>query len=226
GELSEAANGDLDPPELVLKISADRPDLPIYDFLTFTLIARNEGGVAAEDIRINAPFIDYQTLTATGIESVTHGVFYNWTGNWDIERLEPGEEAILEIQTFVLSNQPTFRYFSVFEQFPADFDNGNNSILLNLPYTGVVTDGSESLQRTNADFSARPSAASVQLNFNNSTSGQTDIVLFELSGRLVNRMATPLFKGEQRVEMPVGNLPKGIYVVRRLDTGESRKVVF
>lgn len=226
GDLSEVAIGSNDAPDLVMKISADRPDLPLYDFLTFTLIVRNEGGVAAENIRINAPFIDYQTLTATGEESVSHGIFYNWTGDWDIERLEAGEEAVLTIRTFVLSDQPTFRYFSVFEQFPADFDNSNNSILLNLPFTGLQTSGGIEMlnQEITTDFEAQTNGTFLQLQFDNKSTSNADLQLFNMNGKLVKKQHTSFFAGPQTIEMEVMDLPKGIYVLRRSDNGASKKV--
>lgn len=226
GDLSEVATGNTNAPDLVMKISADRPDLPLYDFLTFTLIVRNEGVVAAENIRINAPFIDYQTLTATGEESISHGVFYNWTGNWDIERLEAGEEAFLTIRTFVLSDQPTFRYFSVFEQFPADFDNGNNSILLNLPYAGVVTGEEERLSLMSSattDFQVQSEHDYIYIQLDNPQAGQVDFTLYDLQGQLVKRELVVLYKGLQQVKMGVAHLPRGIYIVQRGDTGVSQK---
>lgn len=230
GDLSEVTEDELNEyPDLSISIHANRPDLPLYGFLTFTLMIENKGRVAAEDIHINAPFIDYQTLTGTGNESVTKGEFYNWTGEWLIDRLGPREIATLTIQVFVLVDHPTSRYFSVYEQTPADLNETDNSVLLYLPYTGVWTDETTALRSippTHAITDARATGTGIHLDLDNTHAGETTVALLDVSGRLVQQQDIAFAKGKTRVSFGGDGLPRGLYIVQRMDTGESRKVWF
>lgn len=215
-------------PDLTVHVTADRGDLPLYDFLTFTVQLTNEGKVTAQDISVNAPFIDYQTLTATNEESVTHGQYYNWTGNWNIDSLAIGETAELTIKTFVLSEQPTTRFISIFEQTPADFDDSNNTFVLSLPLGNGQIPSVNIAPLTTTTFlnnTIQVLNDILQINLL-STNHLSDLfTIYDVEGKFIKQQRFDLSKGTQQLNWEVAELPRGAYILQQSGSGESWKFI-
>lgn len=214
-------------PDLQLEVTTDRNDLPIYDFLTFEVTLTNNGKGTAKNILIHAPFVDYQTLTATEEQNTTHGIYYNWTGDWSIDSLSVGESATLSLKTFVLSNEPTTRLIKVTEQMPVDFDNIDNSILLNLPTGQGSVEGLNVLPLKNNPTlpSTQIIENQIQIQLMNTKAQLTTFSIYDVNGKLMLQQDFSLQEGQQLLDWNIGQLPTGTYILQEVGTNNSWKFI-
>ncbi len=117
-----------DKPDLELTMSVDKPNLPIYDHITFTVKITNKGTVAANNVTVSAPFNTEGHLVHSALNDgrvlATKGTFQYWNPQiWTIGTLAAGESATLTYVTFSLSREPITVFAEVKTQTPDDLDS-------------------------------------------------------------------------------------------------------
>jgi uncharacterized repeat protein (TIGR01451 family) len=117
-----------DKPDLELTMSVDKPHLPIYDHITFTVRISNRGTVAANNITVSAPINTEGHLVHSALNDgrvlATKGTFQYWNPQiWTVGTLAAGESATLTYVTFSLSRNPITVFAEVKTQSPDDADS-------------------------------------------------------------------------------------------------------
>lgn len=137
-------------PDLSLMLSADRTDLPLYDYFNFIVTIKNTGGADAHGIKASVPFFDAQIVRANSAEA-TKGRYSTYYEIWSIDTLKAGDSATLRVRAFVNATPPLSRFAQIVAQNEEDLDSkpDNNTTstpqeddeaLLNLPDVNNVTD--------------------------------------------------------------------------------------
>lgn len=119
-------------PDLSLTLSADRTDLPLYDYFNFIVTIKNMGGADAHGIKASVPFFDAQLVRANSSEA-TKGRYSTFYETWSIDTLKAGDSATLRVRTFVNSTTPLSRFAQIVAQDEEDFDSKSNNNTTNTP---------------------------------------------------------------------------------------------
>jgi uncharacterized repeat protein (TIGR01451 family) len=117
-----------DKPDLELTMSVDKPHLPIYDHITFTVKITNKGTVAANNITISVPINTEGHLVHSALNDgrvlATKGTFQYWNPQtWTVGTLAAAESATLTYVTFSLKRDPITVFAEVKTQSPDDADS-------------------------------------------------------------------------------------------------------
>lgn len=137
-------------PDLSLTLSADRTDLPLYDYFNFIVTIKNTGGADAHGIKASVPFFDAQIVRANSSEA-TKGRYSTYYETWSIDTLKAGDSATLRVRAFVNATTPLSRFAQITAQNEEDLDSKPNNnttrtpqeddeAVLNLPDVNNVTD--------------------------------------------------------------------------------------
>jgi hypothetical protein len=137
-------------PDLSLTLSADRTDLPLYDYFNFIVTIKNTGGTDAHGIKASVPFFDAQIVRANSSEA-SKGIYSTYYETWSIDTLKAGDSATLRVRAFVNATTPLSRFAQIIAQNEEDLDSKpnnnttrtpqeNDEALLNLPDVNNVTD--------------------------------------------------------------------------------------
>jgi uncharacterized repeat protein (TIGR01451 family) len=115
-------------PDLELTMSVDKPNLPIYSDITFTVKISNKGTAAANNINVSVPINTEGALvhstTNDGKQLATKGTFQYWNPQvWTVGSLAVGETATLTYTTFSLKRDPITIFAEVKTQSPEDLDS-------------------------------------------------------------------------------------------------------
>jgi uncharacterized repeat protein (TIGR01451 family) len=117
-----------DKPDLELTMSVDKPHLPIFDHITFTVKIVNKGTVAANNVIVSAPINTEGHMVHSALNDgrvlATKGTFQYWNPQiWTIGILAAGESATLTYVTFSLKRDPITVFAEVKTQSPEDADS-------------------------------------------------------------------------------------------------------
>ncbi len=133
-------NGNLVTVDLELDLSANPIDPPINTNTELTLVATNTSNVDASKIIIDFPIPDGYSF----VGSNTSLGFFNAfpSGVWNIPKLQAGQSAILTVNLFALSDDPTTVFAQVIAQAEDDLDStpNNNNCLNTIPLCTVTED--------------------------------------------------------------------------------------
>ncbi len=115
-------------PDLELTMSVDKPTLPIYDHITFTVKIANKGTAAANNVTVSVPINTEGALVHSalndGRQLATKGTFQYWNPQlWTVGTLGIGETATLTYTTFSLKRDPITIFAEVKTQTPEDLDS-------------------------------------------------------------------------------------------------------
>jgi uncharacterized repeat protein (TIGR01451 family) len=115
-------------PDLELTMSVDKPNLPIYDHITFTVKIANRGTAAANNITVSVPINTEGALVHSALNDgrvlATKGSFTYWNPQiWTVGTLAAGESATLTYVTFSLKRDPITIFAEVKTQSPDDKDS-------------------------------------------------------------------------------------------------------
>ncbi len=115
-------------PDLELTMSVDKPNLPIYDHITFTVKITNKGTAAANNITVSVPINTEGALVHSALNDgrvlATKGTFQYWNPQiWTVGTLAAGESATLTYVTFSLKRDPITIFAEVKTQTPDDKDS-------------------------------------------------------------------------------------------------------
>ncbi|MEM1321371.1 MAG: Ig-like domain-containing protein [Bacteroidota bacterium] len=116
-----------DKTDLQLSLSLDNTALTIYQNRTYTLALSNTSAVPAENILVNFPSPADMAYVS---QTVSEGLYFNWTGEWRINSLGAGQSATLELTLFTLRGTGNIvAYAQVESASPEDVDStpGNGS---------------------------------------------------------------------------------------------------
>lgn len=233
--------------DLELSLRAEPANPALWQYAVLTLILKNNGAVAARDIRV-----DFMNQSDPAIWSrlayvnanAPQGTTYNsWYGYWDIPVLQPGESRTLQYTLFtkVAEIIPVFAQVAQTPTPDADSAPGNNPnhaqateddeafLLIRVVPNGNqhrqrTTPGETTLYNEHLEMAAHPNPAttSVLLRIDGGAGESAQLRLVDVLGRAVFTQQL-LLEGITNCELNLQNYPAGPYALHLL--GENGKKV-
>ncbi len=107
--------------DLSLSLAVDNANYNIFENVTYTLTATNEGSATANNIVISFPLPNGLVYTD---HSTTNGDYQNWSGDWMIDAIAAGQSATLELILYTLvENEEITNYAQVTSMANGDADS-------------------------------------------------------------------------------------------------------
>ena len=140
GQPSTVGGGDGSMANLNLNIEVDSRLYNIFEEVDYTVTLSNDGGTTSNNIIVSAPNPNGTVFTRS---STTAGNYEQFTGEWSISSLAPGETAVLNLTLFTLvENVDITHVVTVIAADELDSDFTNNSDFVTIqPFSngGVAT---------------------------------------------------------------------------------------
>ncbi len=213
-----------DSSDLELSISVDNEDYAAFNNFIYTITITNKGPGAASNIFVDAPLPDSLAFTS---KAASIGDWNNFFQFWFIPYLESGASHTLKLNLFTLSRETPISFFvqvqSVDQGDPDSVPNNNTTGVPAEDDEAVFTFGpSNSSNAPNSSTYSRtlifgasvypvPANDIVHINLSSEIDMQSDLILLDWSGKVVNTSRLDLSKGRNQISLPIDDLTDGIY---------------
>ena len=131
--------------DLSLDIAVDDARVDRYAYATFTLTLRNSGDAEARDVAVSFPKPDDYAYVDADADA---GKYYDWTGEWSVGTVRPGQAIELEVELYALTDDRRVAFAEVASARGGDPDsapgNGNGAKAREDDEALVVVNGSAS----------------------------------------------------------------------------------
>jgi len=214
--------------DLELSLATDVIEFEQYEYINYTLTLENNGTVSAHDIAI-----DFELPEGTAYSShiASAGNYSSWFGEWTIDQLSAGQSVILQLKTFVVTEEASvFAFAQVAEVDEADVDStpGNNA-------TGVPAEDDETALALQAhdrsdhdqiqialdqnrflvleNIFPNPASNDLTLQVSASVNSGLPIRIYNGAGEMKEAYSIELVEGFNQVRLDISGLPSGIYTI-------------
>ncbi|MGB0931055.1 MAG: CARDB domain-containing protein [Chitinophagales bacterium] len=223
--------------DIELQYTADREIYRQWERVNYTLTATNIGTETATNLVISDPIPFGMAFTS---KTVSTGTYNLWTQTWTIPELEAGETATLDLALFTLLNDAQIVKFAQVKSLDqTDIDSTPNNNSTTVPNEDDETavsitpinfgggSGKDVLENPIAQagtlklYNLFPVPADDHINLVFGTNGfQVNVLLYDVNGRLLKRKSLKVNRGENALQLEVGDLASGFYTIS-LETPEG-----
>jgi len=106
--------------DLELSMTSDLSSINIYEHVTFRLELKNAGSQGASGVSVAFPKPADYAFTSSDI---SRGSYSDWTGNWKVGDVAPGQTVVAEISLFSLTGDARTAFAEVSDADQADSDS-------------------------------------------------------------------------------------------------------
>ena len=215
--------------DIELEYTVDEPTYRQWQRVDYTLTATNNGTETATNLVISDPIPFGMAFTS---KVASKGTYNLWFQTWTIPELAAGETATLDLTLFTLINDATivkFAQVKSLDQMDIDSTPDNNSTTIpqeddetavSITPIGGSGGGKNALDNPIDQAGALklynlfPVPANDHLNVVFGTGGfQVNVLLYDVNGRLLERKSLRVNRGENALQLEVGHLSAGFYIV-------------
>lgn len=212
--------------DLELSISANKPTFRQYENVTYTVVLKNQGPAAATGIRVAAELPTGMVHTFSNATKGSYNLFFE---SWEIPTLAAGETATLTLTFFTLvgdGNLPNFVQVTTASQDDIDSTPNNNPTTVpNEDDEAAVTimanlqpdDPDKSLVKKASAFSnvyPQPAANQVTFELQLEKELNTNIRIFDATGKVLETRPVNLVAGFNQVPLNVSGYSSGAYYIQ------------
>lgn len=238
---NEACVGNSGMVDLSLVMSIDKPNFVIYETVTLSITLRNDGDVAARNIKVL--LAGYDDNLAYANHTLSSGNYIDWEGDWQIEELGIGEATTLNLGLFTLQDSVPYTIFAqIADASPLDSDSSpaNNVDLIPVEDDEAVVSiiPSNNLNGNTAEFrniaektpnmavqQLLPNPATTALNVRTFSKKEAIIKVKVLNpqGQILIQQEEKMKEGVNFTRIPIDFLPSGIYFLLLEGSGHRPK---
>ena len=216
--------------DLQLTQTAAQTTFSIYEHVLFTVTLTNNGPETATGITVKNV---KPTGTNYGGDTPSQGTYSNWSGIWTVGDLAPNATAVLELDWFTMVNSGDIVNFA--QVWTSDVDDPNSTPGNNT--TNVATENDEAgititastnkaqvvdgIESNTLKLMPVPARDFVDAEFVHVGEGDSDIRIYDMTGKLLIEQQVYLPEGYNRVRIDTDMLPDGMYLMTILNGSEA-----
>jgi hypothetical protein len=226
--------------DLELSLEASKSNFVIYETVTFSFVLKNTGQSTANNIIVGLKG-QKDNLAYAG-HTTTHD-FSDWSGNWKIASLAPGEVATLNLGLFTLQDsQPHTIFAQVTEVGQSDVDSSpdnNGGVTPSEDDEAAVTvtpannlngntlkfrnQEEKTFSMTVQQLTPNPASTELKARIFSKKEAVINLIVLNPQGQLLINKKEKVKAGLNFVEIEIDDLPSGIYFLQMEGTDGIRK---